>query len=293
MELRHIRYFLAVASEGNFTRAAAKLGISQPPLSLQIKDLEREVGAQLFRRSVHGAELTSAGQAFLEVVKVMPDLADHSIGVAQRALRGELGRLRVGFTASSAFSTVVPGAIRSFRKAHPDVEVTLEESNTAALVAGLHEGKFDAAFLRPGDAAGNDLRLRMLLEESLLVALPTAHPATEHDKVDLSVLKDDNIILFPRETGPNLYDLIHDVCRRAAIAPRINQVTLQFSSIINFVAAELGVSIVPASMSGLNANGVVFRPIKGQSPTTSLALACRKGNTSTVVRKFMAVTIDV
>ncbi len=292
MEFRHIRYFLAVASEGNISRAAAKLGIGQPPLSLQIKELEREVGAQLFYRSVHGAKLTSAGRAFLDVVEVMPALAAQSIGVARRALRGETGRLRVGFTASSAFSAVVPGAIRSFRKTYPDVEVALEESNTAPLVAGLHAGTFDAAFLRPGDAAGSNLRLRTLLEEPLLVALPAAHPMAAHETVDLASLKDDDFILFSREVGPNLYDLILAACRTAAIEARIDQYTLQFSSIINFVAAGLGVSIVPASMSDLHAKDVAFRPIKGQAPTTCLALACQKANTSTLVRNFMAVTID-
>ena len=266
MELRHIRYFLAVAREGNFSRAAAKLGIGQPSLSLQIKDLEREVGALLFRRSVHGAELTSAGQAFLEVVEVMPALAEHGIGVAQRALRGEIGRLRVGFTASSAFSDVVPGTIRSFRKAYPDVEVTLEESSTA-LVAGRHAGTLDIAFLRPGDAAGNDLRLRMLLEEALLVALPTGHPATAREAVDLSVLKEDDLILFSREVAPNLYDLILDACRAAAIEPGVDQSSLQCSSIINFVAAGLGMSIVPASMGVLCVKGVAFDRSRASRPS--------------------------
>ena len=235
MELRHIRYFLTVALEGNFSRAADKLGIGQPPLSSQIKDLEREIGVQLFRRSVRGAELTPAGQAFLEVVDVMPGLAVNGANAARRALRGELGRLHVGFTASSAFSDIVPATVRSFRRAYPDVQVTLEESNTAPLVAGLQGGACDAAFLRPGDAAGNDLQLKTLLEEELLVALPIDHPATARDAVHLSVLKDDNFILFSRETGPNLYDLILKVCRTAAIEPRIDQFTLQFSSIINFV----------------------------------------------------------
>ena len=186
----------------------------------------------------------------------MPALADQGIGVARRALRGELGHLRVGFTASSAFSAVVPGAIRSFRRAHPDVEVTLEESNTAPLVAGFHAGTFDAAFLRPGDAAGNDLRLRTLLEGPLLVALPATHPAATHQAVDLSSLKDEDVILFAREVGPNPYDLILDACHAAAIEPRVDQTKLQFSSIIDFVAAGLGVSIVPAFMSRLQAKGV-------------------------------------
>jgi DNA-binding transcriptional LysR family regulator len=130
MELRHIRYFLAVAEEQHFTRAAAKVGISQPPLSQQIKDLEAEIGTALFRRVAHGAELTPAGEAFLEMVQGMPALAERGKHAARRASRGEIGSLRVGFTASSAFNAVVPAAIRAFRRAYGDVELTLEESNT-------------------------------------------------------------------------------------------------------------------------------------------------------------------
>ena len=125
MELRHIRYFLAVAEERHFTRAAAKVGIGQPPLSQQIKDLEAEIGTQLFHRLAHGAELTAAGEAFLEGVKEMPALAQRA---AQRAARGETGSLRVGFTASSAFNTVVPSAIRAFRRAYAGVELTDRKS---------------------------------------------------------------------------------------------------------------------------------------------------------------------
>lgn len=292
MELRHIRYFLAVAREGNFSRAAARLGIGQPPLSSQIKDLEAEVGAVLFRRSVHGAELTLAGRAFLDVVNVMPELAERGIRAAQRALRGELGILRVGFTASSAFSDVVPGLIRAFRAAFPDVEVVLEESNTVPLIAGLHGGKFDAVFLRPGDAAGNDLQLRVVLQEPLLVALPAGHPAALDSAVDVARLGDEDFILFSREVGPNLYDLILHTCHQAGITPRVDQFTWQFSSIINFVAAGLGVSIVPASMNEIKIKGVEFRQIEGQAPATSLALACLKGTTSPIVRNFMAVHVD-
>lgn len=134
MELRHIRYFLAVAEERHFTRAAARVGIGQPPLSQQIKDLETEIGAQLFRRVAHGAELTAAGEAFLEKVQGMPALAEQGKQAALRASRGEIGSLRVGFTASSAFNTVVPTAIRAFRRAYADVELALEESTRRTLL---------------------------------------------------------------------------------------------------------------------------------------------------------------
>ena len=289
MELRHIRYFLTVAREGNFSRAAAALGIGQPPLSLQIKDLEREVGALLFRRSVRGAELTPAGQAFLETVEGMPALAERGISLAQRASRGEFGRLSIGFTASSAFNTVVPGAVKAFRRAYPGVDVALVESNTTPLVAGIRDGKFDVAFLRPGEAAGTDLQLHIVSEEPLLVALPTDHKVCIEDEVDLACLANDSFILFSRSVGPDLFDTILDICRRADIDPKVDQYALQLSSVINFVAAGLGVSIVPASMSQLHIPGVVFRSIKGQSPKAPLALAYQKGNTSNIVRNFLAL----
>jgi hypothetical protein len=148
MELRHVRYFLAVAEERNFSRAAARVGIGQPPLSQQIKDLEAEVGAPLFHRIPQGAELTAAGHAFLENVRAIPLQAERAIRAARRGARGEIGSLRVGFTSSAPFNPVVTSTIRSFRRAYPDVDLTLEEANTTRLVAGLRDGELDAVFLR-------------------------------------------------------------------------------------------------------------------------------------------------
>ncbi len=292
MELRHIRYFLAIAKEGNFTRAAAGLGIGQPPLSLQIKDLEQEVGALLFRRVAHGAELTPAGQAFLAVVSGMPDLAERGVRHAQRAARGEIGVLHVGFTASSAFNAVVPRTLRVFRRAYPGVELTLEEANTTRLSAGLDDGTLDVAFLRPEGASGRDLQLRLISEEPMLLAMPSGHVMVDEGKVDLAKLAKDPFILFPRSIGPTLYDTIMDACRKSGFEPQVDQFAPQISSIVNLVAAELGVSIVPSSMSQLHVAGVVFREIKCQAPTARLALAYRKGNTSHLVRNFMAVALS-
>src|ERR1700758_4115546 len=140
MELRHIRYFLAVAEERHFTRAAAKVGIGQPPLSQQIKDLEGEIGAALIRRLAHGAELTEAGKAFLAGVKEMPLIAQRATMAARRSARGELGSLRVGFPSTATFNVAVPSAIRGFRRAYPEIHVTLEEANTTRLLARLREG---------------------------------------------------------------------------------------------------------------------------------------------------------
>jgi len=265
MELRHIRYFLAVAEERHFTRAAAKVGIGQPPLSQQIKDLEAEIGAPLFHRVAHGAELTAAGEAFLEGVREIPTFAERATKAARRASRGETGSLRVGYTASSAFNAVVPAAIR----------------------AGLKDGSLDAVFLRPGAAGCEAFQLRLLSEEVMVVALPASHPVAAQDEVNLLILKDDPFLLFPRAIGPTLYDGIMSACREAGFEPKIGQLAPQIASIINFVAAELGVSIVPASMTQLQVSGVAYRPIAGQAPTARVALAHRRGETSVVVRNFI------
>src|SRR5262245_9228884 len=168
MELRHIHYFLAVAEEQNFTRAAARVGIGQPPLSQQIKDLEAEVGAPLFHRIPKGAELTEAGRAFLDNVQTIPTQAARAIRAARRAARGEIGSLRVGFTNAAPFNPVVTSTIRAFRRAYPEVDLTLEEANSARLTTGVQEGELDAVFLRSNEG-GDGLQLRPLSEEPMLV----------------------------------------------------------------------------------------------------------------------------
>lgn len=290
MELRHIRYFLAVAEEQNFTRAAARVGIGQPPLSQQIKDLEAEVGAPLFHRIPQGAELTEAGRAFLENVRVIPIQAERAIRAAQRAARGEIGSLRVGFTNSAPFNPVVTATIRSFRRAYPDVELTLEEANTTRLVAGLRDGDLDAVFLR-SDAGAEDLQLRRLSEEPMLVVLPASHPVAKAVEVDLVRLKSEVLILTPRDVGSTLFDTVIQACRQAGFEPTLGQSAPQISSVVNLVAAELGFSLVPASMRQLQVSGVVYREIKGDAPIAHLALAYRRGETSKIVRNFIAQAV--
>jgi DNA-binding transcriptional LysR family regulator len=288
MELRHVRYFLAVAEEQNFTRAAARVGIGQPPLSQQIKDLEAEVGAQLFHRIPQGAELTEAGRAFLENVRVMPMQAERAIRAAQRAARGQIGSLRVGFTNSAPFNPVVTSTIRSFRRAYPDVHLTLEEANTSRLVVSLREGELDAVFLRP-DEGGDDLQFRRLSDEPMLVVLPASHPVAKSIEIDLIRLKGDPLILIPR--GSAWVDTVILACRRAGFEPTLGQSAPQISSVVSLVAAELGFSLVPASMRQLHVTGVTYREVKGGAPIVHLALAFRRGETSKIVRNFIAQAV--
>ncbi|MGZ2406754.1 LysR family transcriptional regulator [Rhizobium leguminosarum] len=289
MELRHLRYFLAVAEEGNFTRAAGKLGIGQPPLSQQIRDLEREVGAALFHRVPHGAELTAAGTAFLGEAKASLAAAEKAKLVAQSANRGETGRLSLGFTASSAFNPVVSTTIRRFRARWPEVQLSLTEMNTLALMQKLERGELDAAFMRPGldDPAG--IRLRRLPDEPMVIALPASHPLARRSELPLAALADEPFILFPRLVGLSLYDDVVLACRKAGFELTVAQEAPQISSVVNLVAADLGVSIVPASISKIKLEGVAYRPIEGPPAVARLALAILKTHRSPVTENLISL----
>ena len=296
MELRHIRYFIAVAEEGNFTRAAARVGIGQPPLSLQIKDLEAELGVQLFHRVPHGAELTEAGQAFLERVKSIPGCAVDAVEAARRAARGEVGRLALGFPASAALNPIVPAIIRAFRRGFPEVELRLEEADSKTLSAGVIDGRLDAAILRPAlsESERGDLHLQPLVDERLLVALPSGHAAAhEPGEVDLRALREDPVILSPRDIGPSLHNAVLNACREAGFEPKLGQPAPQIVSILSLVSAEMGFSLVPECMRQLRVSGVVYRPIAPPVPHVRLAIAYKSSQPSRVIRSFttMALTI--
>jgi DNA-binding transcriptional LysR family regulator len=288
MELRQIRYFVAVAEEQNFTRAAARVGIGQPSLSEQIKDLEAEVGASLFHRVPHGAELTEAGRAFLDKTRTITAQTEAAVSSAQRAARGEIGALRVGFTGSAVFNPLVASAVRAFRRAYPDVILKLAEANTSCLLADLRSGEVDIAFLRQESAGGNDLQLRPLTEERMVAVLPVNHPEAARTEVALSSLRNDAFILIPRDAGTTLYDTVISACRRAGFEAILGQSAPQVGSVVSLVAAELGVSLVPVCMGQLQVNGVIYREIEGEAPVARLTLAFRRGETSQIIRHFIA-----
>lgn len=291
MELRHLRYFLAVADEGSFTRAAERIGIGQPPLSRQIRDLEQEVGARLFHRLAHGAELTEAGRAFRDAVADIPSRAADAVRLAQRAARGETGTLALGSIGSAVINPIVSSAIRSFRRAYPDVELKLEEATSAVLAAGLREGRLDAAILRPTSADSRDLRFHVLAEDQLMAALPTGHSlAGRPGAVALAELADETFILTPREVGAGLYDTVVEACRLAGFEPRFGQPAPQIATLLSLVAAEFGVAVLPTSMGQLGVVGVTFRPLRDKAPALALTVAVRRDERSNLVRNFVTET---
>lgn len=286
MELRHIRYFLAVAEERNFTRAAARAGIGQPPLSQQIRDLEAEIGAPLFHRLPHGAELTPAGAAFLREVRGIPEAAARAKQAALRTHRGEAGTLSLGLTASAAFNPLVRTMLRDFRRRWPGVLLSLAELNTMRLLQDLREERLDAAFIRPGDTAPEGLRLKRFANEKMLIVLPGAHPLARFERLPLTALEGEPFVLYPPAAGLSLHHEIVSACRAAGFEPAAAQSAPQISSVINLVAAELGVSVVPAS-ARIAVGGVVYRPIEGIAPVARLALATRKAGSSATVENLL------
>jgi DNA-binding transcriptional LysR family regulator len=292
MELRHVRYFLAVAEEQNFTRAAKKVGIGQPPLSQQIRALEDELGAALFHRLSHGAELTSAGKAFLPEAQAMMRQAERAKKIAGLGAKGQVGQLRVGFTSSAVFRPIVPHSIRDFNRKHPEVELSLTETDTSDLLKLLAEKQLDASFIRPGQQNPSGFDVHRFKDESAMAALPSGHPLAKRRTVRLSALSHEPFVIFPRKAGPSLFDGIIESCRRCGFDPLIAHEAPQISSAPNLVSAGLGVSIVPLSIAAqIRVKGVAYLPIVGESPAFGLALAIRLDEKSAVVHNFQRLAV--
>jgi DNA-binding transcriptional LysR family regulator len=215
--------------------------------------------------------------------------AEEAKTAARRAARGETGTLRVGFTGSAAFNPIVPSAIRAFRRAYPGVALVLEEANTLRLLERLEGGELDAVFIRPGRTDPEGVRLSRLGEEPMLIVMPSNHLLASRRRLPLSALSGESFVLFPRAVGLSLYDEVISACQRAGFEPVLGQEAPQISSVVNLVAAELGVSVVPASISQLKVAGVEYLEIEGDAPLARLALASRRDERSIVVKNFTAL----
>lgn len=289
IELRHLRYFVAVAQEGNVTRAAARLHISQPPLSQQIKELEQMLGVTLFQRTPQGMALTAPGQVFLNEAQRTLQAAEQAQQAAVRAAQGRTGTLRVGFTSSAAFNPVVAGTLRAFRQRWPDVQLILEETNSTHLTEALLQRTLDAAFLRPGQALPPGLRVHRFADEPMQVVLPASHPLARRKRVALQQLAHEPFVLFPRAVGLSLYDAVVGACQAAGFEPQRGVETTQLSSVINLVAAGMGVSVVPASLTQIQVAGVRYVGIQGRAPRATLGLAVHRTHPTPTVDNLMQI----
>jgi DNA-binding transcriptional LysR family regulator len=288
MELRHLRYFVAVAEELHFRRAAERLGIRQPPLSLQIRQLERELGTPLFRRLTRGVELTETGALLLDESRWILDQIERiKTGVQSRA-RGESGCIHVGFAGATCFQPLIPGIIRAYRERYPSVLVSPEQSDTPLLVAGLRKGEIDVAFIRPPLADPEGLAIELLVEEPMVIVLPECHPYAGNGSMPLAALAEETFILFPRSIGPGLHDAIIASCQRAGFISKLGQEAPQISTMVHMVAVGFGVSIVPQSIARIRLEGVVYVGIEGEAPRAPISLAYRRDDRSTIVRNFVA-----
>ena len=291
MDLRQLRYFIAVAEERHITRAAERLGMQQPPLSQQIKALERELDIQLFRRKPRGVELTEAGAVLFDEARDLFDRLKHALETTRRTARGERGQLCVGIAPTAPFHPRVPKAIRDFRGRFPFVRLTLEEGLSNEVVERLRDGRMDVAFIRKAAIEVADLVVHRLVQEPLIVALPSGHQAVRGKRAGLLALVklagDAFVVIGPPGTG--LHDETLKACRQAGFSPRIEQQAPRITSALGLVATGLGITLVPESLQRIRMSGVVYRRLTGTvQPEAFLGLALRKNNPSAVLRQFVA-----
>jgi DNA-binding transcriptional LysR family regulator len=286
VELRHLRYFIAVAEELNFSRAAERLHMAQPPLSAAIRQLERELGVDLFTRTTREVTLTEAGRAFLEGARRTLGEADRAAEDAKRAGSGELGRLRLAYSWSTRFETL-PALGRVFRASHPAVELLAQEMWNARMTPAFESGSIDLALsLCPEIAA--ELELAPIRRERLVALLPEAHPLADEEAIPLSSLADEEFILFPRDIAPRLHDTFVAIYRRAGFEPRLRNESFHTGWDLGVLADIPAVAMAPQTVAGGLPEGI--RAVALSEPTDSLetCLVWRGDERSPAVAAFVA-----
>ncbi|MDQ5986832.1 MAG: Hca operon transcriptional activator HcaR [Syntrophus sp. SKADARSKE-3] len=292
MELRHLTYFIAVAEELHFSRAAKRLNISQPPLSQQIRQLEEEIGVRLFNRTKRRVEITPAGLVFLAESRRIISMSEEAVRRTIRADKGEIGHLAVGFIGSANYS-VLPQVIREFRRRFQDVELSLTEMNTSQQLEAFHDGRIQVGFLRPPQGIEDKgVSVEPVFREPLVAVMPRNHPLQGENALSLRLLSKESFIMIPRQRGPGFFDYIIALCQHEGFSPYIVLEASQFHTIIGLVAAEIGIAIMPASMQRSGFEGVGFRTIAGGAETV-LNMAWVTNNQSKVLKNFLDVARDV
>lgn len=292
MDLRQLRYFVAVAEEGHITRAAERLGMQQPPLSAQIKSLEMRLDVRLFHRKPRGVELTEAGQELYREGREILARIERAVQQTKRTARGEMGRLCVAIAPTAPFHKIVPRAIRNFRRAYPLVALTLEEGLSNEVTEGIVSQRIDVAFVRNAHIAVDGLTTVRLLDEPMILALSAQHPVAKatpaNRPIDLTQLRDEAfIVIGPPGTG--LHDEAIAACRSAGFRPRVAQQAPRITSALGLVAAEMGAVLVPECLKTVKMDGVVYRAVKAARPPTAfLGLTFLKGNRSAALARFIA-----
>jgi DNA-binding transcriptional LysR family regulator len=291
LELRHLRYFIAVAEELHFGRAALRLGIAQPPLSQQIQRLEQLVGTRLLERTSRRVQLTDAGRTLLNEARPVVAATQAAIEATRRAGRGEAGELKVAFAATVMF-LALPRIIRNFRDRYPLVHLDLREMPTGPQLTALTSGEIDIGFVReptPDDA----LEIVTVMREPLRIAVNKSHPLAARPTLAVRDLAREPFVLFPEELAPGLYRQVMALCRQAGFTPNVIEESRELYTSVSLVEAGIGVSILPASVEKLGWRGVRYRPIPSAAAETRIAAAWRKDRARPVVAAFMQVVEDV
>ncbi|MGM1046776.1 MAG: LysR substrate-binding domain-containing protein [Bacillota bacterium] len=291
MDIRKLHYFIAVAEELHFSRAAEKLNMTQPPLSQQIQDLEKELGVKLLERNKRQVRLTPAGAVFLEEAKMILSQLERSIKTTQLTSQGIIGHLVVGFVDSAAGDIMVD-ILRVFRERFPQIQLTLCEMTSAQQWQALHDGTIHVGFPRFIESAKH-IDYSTITNESLVAVLPEQHPLARLSAISVRSLELEPFILSPRYLGVSFHDLIIGFCAQHGVYPKVVQEAIQMYTIVNLVAANLGVSIVPSSVSVFQRSGVVFRPFEESVPPVPLYTAWRTDVNKAVLSAFIRTVEEV
>ena len=287
VELRHLRYFIAVAEELNFSRAAQRMHMAQPPLSAAIRQLERDLGVDLFVRTTREVKLTDAGHAFLAGARRTLADAERAAEDAKRAAAGELGQLRIAYSWSTRFETL-PALGRAFRTTHPDVELLAQEMWNARMPAAFANGSIDVALsLCPEIAA--ELQLAPIRKERLVALLPDAHPLAREEAIPLSALADDEFIVFPREIAPRLHDAFMSIYRRAGFEPRVRNESFHTGWDLGVLTDIPAVATAPQTVAGGLPDGIVAVAVSEPTDALETCVVWRADDSSATVAAFVAV----
>ena len=284
IELRHLRYFIAVAEELHFGRAAQRLHLAQPPLSQQIRKLENMLGHALFHRTSRAVRLTSAGEVLLERARRTLTTIEEDVEEVRSVGRGEQGVLRVGFIGSGML-TSLPDVFRKYRRAFPRVQLTLHESFTSQVVHGLERGTLDVGFLRDGGPI-DGLTVEPLFSERFIAVLPAGHPLARSAVITPSALRDEPFVFYSTGAGHLAYEKPMSIFAGSGFRPRVVQEASHWLTILRLIGAGLGVSIAPACVEKIVSAEVVCRPLEGVKVTSNIELAFRSGESRAVVDAF-------
>lgn len=292
MELRHLRYFIAVAEELHFGRAAERLGMAQPPLSQQIKALEEEIGVQLLLRTRRRVQLNAAGAAFLNEARKVLAHADRAMHAAQRAARGEIGQLEVGFVSSAVYGKV-PSIFNMMRTRYPDVSLVLQDLTSEEQAKAMKDYRLDVGLVRPPVPAADSLVVQVMWKEPLVAVLPKTHPLAAKREIAMESLAGERFLQVPRHVGPGFYDQFIRICAQAGFSPKIVQEARTTQTIVSLIAGGMGISILPASLQNLRRTGVVYRPLEPPAPVTELAVMWRPDDETPALHAFLEIIWEV